>query len=394
MQLAMVGPITASGLDFVSGFEEDLPESHRFGMNTDLVNALVRQGHRIHVVTGAADSRKKVWSRSFGCHRLTMVPTRARVAALGLYLRQIRDLHRALTAHGPYDLIHAHWLYDYSLAALLTRERVLLTVHDWPAKVMRNDPCLRTRARFALSKLTLAAARRRKATITAPSAYMRDVAEGELRLAKVRIVPNGFPAALFCERGQTPSRPILLAINIGFSAMKNITSLLEAFVQVRAAVPEAELRLVGAGYEHFGAAWRHANANGQAGGVSFLGTLPRDTILSELRRASLFVHPSLEESFGMVVIEAMSQGVPVLGGDQSGAVPWLLDGGNAGYLSNVANPDVLAQDILAAISDPAALQRVADAGQARAKQEFTAEAMVDRYLTLYGEVAGKPSNPA
>lgn len=65
------------------------------------------------------------------------------------------------------------------------------------------------------------------------------------------------------------------------------------------------------------------------------GHLEHKALLKQICRANLFLHTSLTESFGMAVAEAMAMGIPVVAGENSGAIPWLLREGAAGQLVNV-----------------------------------------------------------
>jgi glycosyltransferase involved in cell wall biosynthesis len=93
------------------------------------------------------------------------------------------------------------------------------------------------------------------------------------------------------------------------------------------------------------------------GRVSFLGWVPRGSILDELyREADLFVMPSLSEGIPKVIIEAMTHGVPVVG-SQVGGIPALLDFGGRGWLAPPGDARELAQVVRAALLDPDGRQR-------------------------------------
>ena len=64
---------------------------------------------------------------------------------------------------------------------------------------------------------------------------------------------------------------------------------------------------------------------------------------------SILLHPALEESFGMAIVEAMVLGLSVVAGRDSGAVRWVLDEGRAGFLTDVKDPNAIAESLLACI---------------------------------------------
>ena len=94
----------------------------------------------------------------------------------------------------------------------------------------------------------------------------------------------------------------------------------------------------------------------------------------------------------MVILEAMAQGVPCVGGKESGGVPWLLDDGNAGLVVDVRVPTEVAEAMLRLAREPETYQRVAAQGLARVKELFTLEAVAKQYITVYRKIlaAAKP----
>ncbi len=111
----------------------------------------------------------------------------------------------------------------------------------------------------------------------------------------------------------------------------------------------------------------------------------RDDVGRLLAGFDLYVQPSLSEGFGVAAAEAMAAGVPVIA-SRAGALEELLDG--AGWLVPPGDAEALRAAIFAAIADPPAAVERARQGRARV-QGFTAEAMADRVLSLYGSVLGR-----
>jgi glycosyltransferase involved in cell wall biosynthesis len=98
-------------------------------------------------------------------------------------------------------------------------------------------------------------------------------------------------------------------------------------------------------------------------------------------RLDAFVHPSLEESFGMVIVEAMAAGVPVVAGRRSGAPAWLLEGGSAGLLVDVTSDEAIAGAMLRLVEGPERTV-LAAAGRVRA-EDFRMERVADQYVEQY-----------
>ena len=92
-----------------------------------------------------------------------------------------------------------------------------------------------------------------------------------------------------------------------------------------------------------GPAHQWAKANNIDQNMIFHGPTASNELLDFLHQSTLLLHPALEECCPLSLIEAMSFGLPVVGGDKSGGVPWVLDFGKAGLLADVTNPEDIAE---------------------------------------------------
>lgn len=92
--------------------------------------------------------------------------------------------------------------------------------------------------------------------------------------------------------------------------------------------------------------------------------------------------PSLHESFGLVILEAMSASRPVIG-TRVGGIPELIQEGITGLLVPPQSPQTLADAINRLLANPELCQKMGDAGRRYAKTEYSADVMVERYLDLF-----------
>jgi glycosyltransferase involved in cell wall biosynthesis len=113
----------------------------------------------------------------------------------------------------------------------------------------------------------------------------------------------------------------------------------------------------------------------------FWGWQSHDQIQEHYRRATIFVMPSLIEAFGVVFLEAMAAGVPVIGGDTGGTRELIQDGVN-GFLVRPRNHRELADKIVSLFEDEAIRRRLIDGGRQTVGQ-FTVEAMLRQTYALY-----------
>lgn len=272
------------------------------------------------------------------------------------------------------DVVSAHWTYEYALGALDSGNRVLITVRDWAPTILRHEHDAYRAMRLIMQFMTFARGRE----FAAVSPYMARKVERFTRRA-CGVLPNALGSSWFDHEATTPSGKVVLAVNNGFGRRKNVQSLLRAWPLVLEREPTAELLLVGSGYEFQGAAYRWAMRRGLAEAVRFLGSQPREQLPGLLRSSSVFAHPALEESFGMVVLEAMAMGVPVLGGQAGGAVPWLLADG-AGVLVDVRRPRLIADGIVRLLAEAPLAESTARQGFRRAREQFSGDNVAAAYI--------------
>ena len=160
---------------------------------------------------------------------------------------------------------------------------------------------------------------------------------------------------------------------------KDLPSLVAAFTAVGARDPD--LRLVIAGADGLGSEdlERAIAASSLQRRIVRLGTVPENQRLALLRGATVVAYPSRYEGFGLVPLEAMAVGTPVVTTD-AGAIPEVV--GDAALVVPVGDTDALAQAIGQVLGDEALAQDLADAGEARVGR-YSWTATVDGIVALY-----------
>ena len=119
----------------------------------------------------------------------------------------------------------------------------------------------------------------------------------------------------------------------------------------------------------------------------FMGHLSHADVLRHLREyTDAFVHPTLEESFGSSILEAMSQRLPVIAGENSGAVPWILADGRVGMLVDVTSQESLCAGMERVMTDTGLRERLAREGYERALSSFTLATVAEQYLSVLADV--------
>jgi len=282
------------------------------------------------------------------------------------------------------DLIHAHVGYPEGAAAARVAARIgvplVLTEHaTFLARIFANPA---HRARYAEA---VRSAARVVAVGSALAAQIR--AEMPHAAPKLVVIPNTVDVAAFPLQGPDDRDPDEL-LWVGYRReVKGTGTLLRAFARVRAARPGTVLRLVGrstTGEEEAG--WHQLAAElGIADAVRFDPPADRAGVAAAMARAGLFVHPGTRETFGIVAVEALASGMPVVATDSGGVTEVLgPDPGALGALVPHSDPAALADAILATLArrqsfDPARLR-------AHAESRYGAPAVAGRIADLYDEV--------
>ena len=100
---------------------------------------------------------------------------------------------------------------------------------------------------------------------------------------------------------------------------------------------------------------------------NYLGPMPHDKVLQEMRKADVFIFPSLFEGFGMVITEAMSQGTPVIATNRTCAVD-IINSGENGWVVEAGSVESLTDAIRDAISKRNQLEKIGKNAMETARQ--------------------------
>jgi glycosyltransferase involved in cell wall biosynthesis len=380
MHIGVLGPATVS--EFVEHLAPSAQGWSPAGTGgipvNELVRELLRLGHRVTLFTADTGIDRET----------TLDGTRLRVCIVPLGKpvgrRPARDFFRverralgvAIERECP-DLLHAHWTSFYALAAQASGLPHVITAHDAPIAVLRREFIPYRIAHTLMAYAVIARAR----IIISVSPYIASHLRSFMfyRGEKV-IIPNGLPDYVFeTARPRTTGRQSATfgTVLSGWTRLKNGRAALEAFALVRHAIPDARLVMIGPGHEPGGEASSWARQRNLTEGVQFIGPLSHRAALERVAgEVDVFVHPSLEESFGLTVAEASALGVPVIGGINSGAVPWTLAEGRAGILVDVAQPKALARAMLELVRNPEKQKALSDAGRMNSERFRMSKVMV------------------
>ncbi|MFP5356309.1 MAG: glycosyltransferase family 4 protein [Gemmatimonadota bacterium] len=280
---------------------------------------------------------------------------------------------------GGYDLVHLHDPYLPLAPAALRLARgmpLVMTLHNLRTD-FRHGTFLQRAYRASviahMERRTLAAARR--VIVCSPS--IRDRIATRLH-AKTAVIPNGVHASRFdVETKKLPGDPAILHLGM-LDERKGVDLLLSAWPQVRAQLPGARLTIAGTG-PAAAALSRMAQPFGTD--VSFVGYVPESEKASLLKGADIAVAYSRVEPFGIIALEAMAAGVPLIAA-RVGGLPSVVGEEGAGLLVGPEDPDQLAGAIVRLATDADMRARMAVAGPRRAR-DFSWESVAARTAEIY-----------
>ncbi len=344
-----------------------------------------RQGLEVTVVvTGAGPTRETVEDgvRVIRCRRLAEL--RSMPLSLDL-VRRVRGLRPDVThLQSPFPLGElAHWLGGRSRATVVT----------YQSDIVRQ----RFLGRLYRPLLVRGLRRADRILVTSPryletSAVLRRVA------SRCQVVPLGIevdawsrpdPELVARFRRRWPG-PLVLFVG-RHRAYKG----LEDLVAVAERTPGARFLLAGDGPRRR-AVEQAARRGDAAGRIHFAGDLSRAELAACYVAADLLVLPSRlrSEAFGLVLVEAMAAGLPVISTELGTGTSWVNLDGESGLVVPPADPAALAAAISRLLADPERRRRMGQAARARVVAEFSAELMVERVLEVYRQVlAEKPVSP-
>jgi glycosyltransferase involved in cell wall biosynthesis len=170
-------------------------------------------------------------------------------------------------------------------------------------------------------------------------------------------------------------------------------TLLESFAEVRRSVPNAQLVLAGSpadsapdgvgDYRDY--LLRRTTALGLEGAVSLPGFLPPSDMPAFYGALDVVAHPSMEEPFGLAIVEAMACERPVVAID-GGGVPEIITSGVDGLLVPAEEPDAMARAVVRLLKDRDTGRQLATRGRAHVLDRFTPDKQAAAMLDVYRRV--------
>ena len=352
------------------------------GMETILALICERTAQHVKNRVLVANTSSSTVEERHGSIEVTRVAALARIGAVAVCPRMPFDLAREeadiIVLHEPNPMA----LVAYFLAR--PRGRLIVWYHsDVIRPSWRYRLFYRPFLRFALSRAV-------RVVVSSP-ALGASAPELQDFQAKCKVIPFGIEARSPDALGAIVQRAGEIRRDAGQSivlfvgrlvAYKGVGVLLEALKGLNAValiVGEGPLR---ARLEE------QARELDVSAHVRFLGSVDDDELAALYRACHVFVLPSVtrQEAFGVVQLEAMAAGRPVVSTDLGTGVGWVNRDGETGYVVPPRDPRALREALARLLADANLQKSMGDAAAKRIRAEFTLERMIDDTLSLYREV--------
>jgi glycogen(starch) synthase len=240
-------------------------------------------------------------------------------------------------------VVHAHTGYPDGYAGAALAGHL-----GWPLVITEHASFVARQLRQPAQRQRYLAAVEAASRFLAVSEMLADELEKAIpQLAgKLEVMPNAIPLHQYTVNHDSRRSEELLFVGYR-KPTKGMATLLQAFADVHAARPGATLRLIGRSpTEEVEQQWLQLSHDlGIADAVKFEGPLDRAGVAAAMGRASLLVHPSPRETFGMTTLEALASGTPVVA-TRSGGISGILEDQRLGELVPPQDSRALARAVL------------------------------------------------
>lgn len=314
---------------------------------TELGKALADKGHEVHFVAYRQPVRLNEQVNNIVFHEV-------RVAEYPLFEYPPYELGLAcklldVVKYEKLDLLHVHYAIPHAYVAYLTKQMlteegihipVVTTLHGTDITLVGKSPTLAPAVSFSINHSDV---------VTAVSQSLKEETLEHFKIRKeIKVIPNfidfNLHNSIFDKElynHYAPNKEKVLIHISNFRPVKRVADVIRIFAKVRANMP-VKLLMVGDGPDRELAEYLCRDL-GYCEDVKFLGKTKDVSRL--LAISDLFILPSEKESFGLVALEAMSAGTPVISSNTGGLVEVNIDG-ETGYTSDVGNVDEMGENAI------------------------------------------------
>lgn len=306
---------------------------------------------------------------------------------------RLQALSYYLGHHAP-DVVHGHgfWYQPADVAArYANKNRLPFIFHPYYYEHGVRRKAIWQLYRRTIGRRTFAAA---DVVVVISPFEQKLIEQAGFPVKRFELVPPGIDVAVFAKPAADPFRPrnitgkIVLAVS-RLAPGKGLSELISAIAEIAKQQPQVQLAVVGEDFGVKGKLEQQAQALGLGDRVHFLGKLSRIELIGAYQHASLLVHPSHYEAFGIVLTESLAAGTPVVARNTA-AIPYVVPDQQAGVLFN--NQAELVRGIKLLVTDANKCKAFAEHGRQYVASRFDSERSLKKITDLYCEMGSLTSH--
>ncbi|GAB6180278.1 N-acetyl-alpha-D-glucosaminyl L-malate synthase BshA [Desulfotomaculum defluvii] len=346
----------------------------------ELGKSLASRGHQIHFITVGHPFRLRNYQRNIFIHEVGAFH-HPLFAVPPYFISQVNKTVEVLRGY-QLDLLHAHYAVPHSLGAHLARQivgkdiPVITTLHGTDTSLVGAHEEFYETTRYSLEVSNL---------VTVVSNYLFEQTSKtfhytrELPVLYNFVDTNVFRPSLGMERHLIADENEAILIHISnFRPLKRVLDVIQVFNQVRQK-RKTRLVLIGDGPD-MPVAQKLAQSLDLTREILFLGQV--DNVAPVLALADVLLFPSSCESFGLVALEALACGVPVVA-SRAGGIPEVVEHGQVGFLTEVGNVEEMVKYTLMLLENRNFRQKLSNNARQHAISKFNVDYWVEKYEGIY-----------
>jgi N-acetyl-alpha-D-glucosaminyl L-malate synthase BshA len=285
------------------------------------------------------------------------------------------------------DIMHVHYAIPHATSAFLAKQilndkniRFVTTLHGTDITLLGGDPSF-----FKITKFSI----EQSSGVTAVSNFLKRKTIEVLNPKKeIEVIPNFVPfefddiqvSGEFRRRFANDDEKIIIHIS-NFRPLKRITDI-APIIKTISKKNKVKMLMVGDGPDRYKAEEQCRKEN-LCDKFIFLGK--QENIRELLSIANIALIPSESESFGLVALEALACGIPCVS-TNAGGLPEVNVNGKTGFTVNVGDIEGFARAIETILSDDTLAENMGARGKEIAREKFTPEIIVPKYIDYYEKV--------
>jgi len=285
------------------------------------------------------------------------------------------------------DLIHSHWIIPQgfigAMVQLCARIPHVTSIHGTDIHIIHKYSIMKPLIKF-IAHFSNA--------ITANSNHTFRLLKKNIGVQNkiIRKIPMGINIQEYEGIKPFKNSELKTVLFVGrLIALKGISNLIKAIKIVQSKNCHVELIIIGEGPKRFELE-KLANELSISSNTHFYGNINREKLYQSYKSADVLVLPSTivdgqTEGLGVVLLEAMASGTPVIGSN-TGGIPDIIEDGVNGLLVTPGDPQALADAIIRILENPDLADRFRKAGLETVRERFSWDVITDQFVEVYQEI--------